>query len=92
MTINWIVPEEDAAIIHQIAARAAHDEYPPGYVNAFQLEMDITACHANGTPLKLTELLFADHFNFIHDIDGIRQHINRRTGQLEDQFVPRYSA
>ena len=54
--------------------------------------MDIDACHANGCPLKLQELLQADDFNFSHDVLGIRQHLNRKTGKLMDCFVPRYAA
>jgi len=53
--------------------------------------MDISATHSNGTPLKLQELLDADDMNFAHDVFGILANINRRTGQLENCFVPRYS-
>jgi len=53
--------------------------------------MDITACHANGCPLRLQELLDADDFNFAHDIAGIYQHINRGTGKLEFCFLPRFA-
>jgi hypothetical protein len=54
--------------------------------------MDITAVHANGCPLRLGELLAAEPFDFAHDVFGIRRHLNRKTGQLEDHFMPRYSA
>lgn len=54
--------------------------------------MDIDACHNNGNPLKLAELLNADNTNFAHDVFGIRANINRKTGELENCFVPRYSA
>lgn len=54
--------------------------------------MDISACHANGNPLKLDELLVAKEFDFTHDICGIAAHMNRETGKLEDCFSPRYSA
>lgn len=53
------------------------------------VQMDVTACHANGCPLDLKKLLDADDFNFAHDIFGINQHINRKTGKLERFFVPR---
>jgi hypothetical protein len=53
--------------------------------------MDIVACHSNGCPLRLSELAHAAPGDFAHDIFGIRSHINRRTGQLEDCFVPRYA-
>ena len=53
--------------------------------------MDLTACHANGNPLRLAELLAADDGNFAHDIFGINRHLNRQTGELMDCFSPRYS-
>lgn len=53
--------------------------------------MDITACHLNGCPLKLRELLKAEDFNFMHDIAGISAHIDRRTGKLLNHFIPRYA-
>jgi hypothetical protein len=53
--------------------------------------MDITACHLNGCPLRLGELLGADDANFAHDVFGIRRHLNRETGKLEDCFCPRYA-
>lgn len=54
------------------------------------IEMDIAAVHAV-CPLKLAELRDADKFNFTHDIAGIYRHLNRRTGELEDCFVPRFA-
>lgn len=53
--------------------------------------MDIDACHNNGCPLKLAELLSAEDANFAHDVFGIRANINRKTGKLQNCFVPRYS-
>lgn len=53
--------------------------------------MDIEACHCNGNALELDRLLAADDLNFSHDVFGIRRHLNRRTGELENYFVPRCS-
>jgi hypothetical protein len=55
------------------------------------VQMDLAACHCNGCPLQLTELLDADDFNFSHDIFGIRRHLNRTTGKLDDRFLPRFA-
>jgi len=55
-------------------------------------DMDITACHRNGMPLDLVKLLQADDFAFAHDVFSIRRHINRRTGRIENRFVPRCAA
>jgi hypothetical protein len=54
--------------------------------------MDLEACHCNGCALDLKGLLGANDQDFIHDVLGIRRHINRRTGKLEDAFSPRYEA
>ena len=46
------------------------------------LLLDIEVCHANGCELDLYALLRADEAEFVHDISGIRRHLNRTTGQL----------
>lgn len=54
-------------------------------------EMDIIATHANGNPLRLNSFLEADDFNFAHDWYGIRNCLDRRTGQMMRHFSPRFS-
>ena len=54
--------------------------------------MDLTAVHANGCPLRLDELAGADEFDFIHDVFGIRRHLDRSTGKLGGCFVPRFAS
>lgn len=56
------------------------------------IAMDVTAVHCNGCPLRLKDLANAPSFDFAHDILGIRRHLNRNTGKLEDCFVPRFAA
>jgi hypothetical protein len=88
--INWTTSRDDSDTIEKIAVRARQDlgySGPP-----IEIIMDVTAVHANGCPLNLTGLLEADAFNFAHDIDGIRNHVDRETGQLTGGFLPRYSA
>jgi hypothetical protein len=55
--------------------------------------MDLLAADGvNGNrPVDLDALASADDFNFIHDVGGICQHIDRTTGKLMDCFVPRYA-
>jgi len=87
-SISFTVSKNDAVIILKIAKRArkiSGNKYP-----LLDAEMDITATHANGCPLKLAELLAADDFNFIHDVFGIRRHLDRETGELMDCFSPRF--
>lgn len=92
-TISFHVTKGEYRAINNIAqrahamAQAAGVDYP-----VLEAHMDVTACHANGCPLKLSELAAADDFNFAHDVFGIRRHINRETGQLENCFLPRFAA
>jgi hypothetical protein len=89
------VSKYESYLINQIIKRVRIDADAGLYENEkfdwLSLTMDITACHANGCNLKLAELLTADDFDFVHDVFGIRRHINRMTGQLEDCFLPRYA-
>lgn len=85
--------KQEARTIAAIAKRAVEMAASAGWrYESMDADMDITACHANGNPLKLDELLAADDVNFSHDAFGIRRHLNRETGKLEDYFSPRYSA
>lgn len=83
--------EKDDALIKQIVERA-WPTVKKYYVDQITLKMDIAATHYNGTPLKLMRLLNADDFNFYHDLGGIRASINRKTGKLDNCFVPRFAA
>lgn len=53
--------------------------------------MDLTATHMNGCPLDLGGLLAASDGDFVHDVWGIRIHLDRETGELKDCFIPRYA-
>lgn len=86
--VSFEVSKEDSLLIHKIAERAAR-EYK---LDLLDIEMDITACHANGNPLDLQRLMNAGGNDFGHDIMGIRNHLNRDTGELVGFFVPRCSA
>jgi len=90
---SFAVKKDEARIISKIARRAVAMAQVSGSDYEFMdADMDITACHANGMPLKLDALLGADEFNFAHDVFGIRRHINRETGKIGDCFVPRFAA
>lgn len=52
-------------------------------------EMDMVAAHSNGCPIDFKKLYEADEFTFHHDVAGIRGSINRETGKLENNFIPR---
>jgi len=89
----WTVPRvtfktsrRDALTIARIAKRAA--EIFDG-VDELSLNMDLSAVHANGCPLRLRDLLDADRANFSHDIRGIICFLDRETGKLHGCFRPR---
>jgi len=57
----------------------------------FDMMMSIVTCHANGCPLRLTDLLNADDFSFRRDVLGIANNIDTSTGRLDNCFRPRYA-
>ena len=85
--INFKSTKEDATLIALIVDRV--ELLHPLGDNRMKLYMDLTACHLNGTPLKLAEMIDMADADFIHDINGIVKHIDRTTGKLGDCFVPR---
>ena len=90
--ISFKVSHEAAQLIIKIVTRAERLFAEHGVkIDRMTLDMDITAAHANGCPLKLDELLAAPEFDFAHDVAGIQRHINRKTGELGDCFLPRYA-
>lgn len=90
--LNMNVSKEDRAIIYKIAVRGVNLAKEAGYTrDLLTMEMDIIACHLNGNPLDLEGLLDAENGDFGHDVFGIQRHIDRRTGELQDCFVPRMS-
>lgn len=86
--INWKLERGDLQIIIQIVSRAKRMF---SQVHQLDLTMDLTACHLNGCPLDLKGLLGAEKGDFMHDVVGIRTHMDRTTGKLQDCFLPRYA-
>lgn len=92
MTISFKVPAEDLDLISLVTDRAHReifDKHPDIKQTRSDTMMDLSACHANGMPLDLKALLEFPAFDFSYDVMGIRQHINRTTGEIEGFFVPR---
>ncbi len=77
-------------LIFKIADRCVRTARELGidYTDKETVIMDLAVTHAT-VGLQLDKLLEADAGTFGHDCFGIRHHINRRTGQLEDCFLPR---
>ena len=84
------ITTHEMQIIHRIAKRASHmaAEHGPAYP-LLDADMDISSVHLK-TPLDLAALEIANTNDFSHDVFGIRKHLNRETGELEDGFSPRF--
>jgi hypothetical protein len=80
---------QEALMIGKIVKRAL--TFMPG-LDPLTMNIDVAATHANGCPLDLPALLSAPDLDFLHDICGIREHIDRETGRLTDCFIPRSAA
>ncbi len=90
--VSFNVTRDEARTISKIAGRAFEMFRSVGSKRAFiDIEMDVTATHANGCRLDLDRMLVADDFNFSHDVGGITRHLNRETGKLEHCFMPRFA-
>ncbi len=85
-TISFKATKEEHEAITRIVDRAL--KMRPD-LDRLTLDMDLTACHANGCPMDWAKLESADAFNFSHDVFGIMRHIDRDTGELTDFFLPR---
>ena len=53
--------------------------------------MDLLVLYETGVEMRWEEFLNAPVFDFMHDINGINQHLNRDTYKLENCFWPRYA-
>ena len=91
--VSFSVTAGDRQLIDAIVDRAKrlYRQTTKRNLDTLECQMDVTACHANGNPLRLADLLVADDFNFGHDVFGISRHIDRSSGALLDCFVPRFS-
>ena len=80
--------KETIKIIGQIADRTV--TINPSY-DKTTVMMDLLVIYETGVEMRWDELLNAPLFDFMHDINGINQHLNRNTYKLEDCFWPRYA-
>lgn len=94
--LNFTTNSYDMTVIRKIAERAGRlmqdlEGIRDNAKSRIDTEMDLSATHASGCPIRLDDLLAADDFNFLHDVLGIRRHLNRKTGRLGDCFMPRFA-
>lgn len=90
--VSFRTTKAEAQKITTVIMRAARIAERLGQTLPDGLAMDLAACHANGTPLDLDQLLGFPDFDFTHDVWGIHRHLDRSTGTLGDCFVPRCAA
>ena len=86
--INWGCTNQEYKLIIKILIRAI--ELIP-HENLDNLCMILETTHLNGNPIDFKRLLLSKADDFCHDIIGITNHINRRTGALKRCFTPRHS-
>ena len=53
---------------------------------------DLASCHAFCCPLRLCQLRDATADYFVHDILGIRRHLDPKKRTLKNGWMPRYAA
>ena len=80
--------DKNIEIISKIANRAV--TINPAYDKSTVM-MDLLVLYETGVEMRWEEFLNAPIFDFMHDINGINQHLNRYTYKLEDCFWPRYA-
>jgi hypothetical protein len=88
--INFDTSREDDRLIGKIADRVM--KVNPS-LDRMTVEMDLTACHLNGTPLDLQRMLDTPRdFDVMHDVYGIAANLDRsKTGKLTGLFRPRFA-
>lgn len=91
MNVNVTADELD--LIEKITQRYASLAEACGTeIDRLHVTIDLALTHLNGCPLKLQALLDSADGDFLHDVTGIRRYVDRRTGQLQECFCPRYAA
>lgn len=92
--VSFRVTKRERAILDRIVERAVRLAAKGGQPirDRLSFDMDLTACHCNGNPLRLMDLLGASDADFGHDVFGIARYLDRDTGSLTNCFSPRFSA
>jgi len=88
--IEWEKANLDEYELAVAIAIRAKEALPP--VDVHSLQMDIIATHVSGCRLKLKKLLGAESSDFLHDVVGIINHLDRESGKLTNCFLPRYAS
>lgn len=83
--------EIDMRLIRAIVTRASilYADYGIQIVR-LDTQMDLCAVHFDIQPLRLADMLGAADFDFMHDITGINNNLNRETLELMNGWTPRF--
>jgi hypothetical protein len=92
--VSFAVSKWEMDVITEIAQRGELMAVANGdrQTTRMDIMMDLCAVVAQGCSLRLIPLRDADDFDFAHDVFGIRKHLDRETGTLQDHFWPRFAA
>ena len=90
-SMNWTLEPGDKKFITAIAdkflALVKNYEYSDKYAKQ-DIILDIATVHLNCKKLKLQEFAETeDSFSLIHDISLIKKYLNRKTGQIDGDFL-----
>ena len=86
--MNWSATKKERELIEIICDRMIKTRM---HFDQKDIAMALEATHCNGNPLDFKKLLAANDFNFSHDIIGIMQNLDSKTGKLKNCFSPRCS-
>jgi hypothetical protein len=81
--INWNATPDDFRLIDLISTIFVAYMKEHGHkIDKFQAQMDMTACHLNGHPLKLLQMLLGSNDALVRDCARICNGIDRSNGSL----------
>lgn len=90
MTQFFTTSIDDQATIVKIADRIMACS-SPAYADKLTAIIDLSLTHALVCPLDLNRLLAAPENHFLHDIFGIKKHLDREKAVFEPMYRPRYA-
>lgn len=91
--VEFSMKKPELEIVQKIAERVerltAEMQIDGMQYDRHELVMDLDAAYTSAGPFNLTRLLESPDADFLHDIYGVRRHIDRKTGKLTGCFMPR---
>jgi hypothetical protein len=88
---NLWIDRAELLVIEAIVTRVWPILEEMDWTEPMELTATLVACHLNGCRLRLRDMLAGDDRDVFHDIGGIARNIDRQTGTLLNDFVPRFA-